>query len=76
MNSIKLVRTRAANDVSELVANRMAADSSAAVESDSPQQTISGAAKTLFQEVWGVKRPGMPLFLGTGVLGLAPKKEN
>ncbi len=62
--------------MSELIADRMTADSSGAVGSDSPQRTGHGAAKTLFQGVWGVKCPGMPLFLGTGVWGLAPKKEN
>ncbi len=43
--------------MSELFTDRMAADSSVAVESDSPQQTSHGAAKNLFQGVWGVKRP-------------------
>ncbi len=41
----------------ELVADRMAADSSGAVESDNPQRTGHDAAKNLFQGVWGVKRP-------------------
>ena len=48
----------------ELVASRMAADSSGAAGSDSPQRTGHGAAKNLFQGVWGVKRPQWyaPLF--------------
>ncbi len=57
VHSIKLVRTQAANDMSELVADRMAADSSGAVESDSPKQTSHGAAENLFQGGWMVKRP-------------------
>ncbi len=46
--------------MSELVAARMAADSSVAVKSDSPQQTGHDAAKNLFQRVWGVNRPPAP----------------
>ncbi len=58
--------------MSALVADRMAADSSGAVESDSPQQTGHDTAKNLFQEVWEVERPQWyaPLFryrsLGAG----------
>ncbi len=62
--------------MSELVADRMAADSSAAVESDSLQRTISGVAKNLFQGVWGVKRPQWyaPLFGHVG-LGADPQER-
>ncbi len=43
--------------MSELVAARMAADSSAAAESDSPKQTGHDAAENLLRGGWGVKRP-------------------